>query len=204
MSRAFYHLIFRFVASEWFIKTNLERDTYLQLLGEALQRSDWHCFAYAIMSNHIHLGMAAGRSSRTPWLRHAHSPFGEWINRRNDRIGSVFVKKPTTVSVARDDVARVIAYIHNNPVRAGVVARARDSTWTSHNAYVGSREPQPWLRVDIGFDAMHIKDAASFEAFVDAEASQPRQDRRGKSGRPPSAHPRDRDRRARRGKRADG
>jgi hypothetical protein len=178
-----YHLISRFVAGEWFVKSDLERNTYLVLLGHALRTSDWKCLAFAIMSNHIHLCVMAGRSSRSGWLRNANAPFGAWINARNDRFGAVFANGMLTCPVASDDVAKVIAYIHNNPVRAGVVGSARDSTWTSHRAYLGTSAPQKWLRVDLGFALMRVDDPQTFDKFVEQEASRPRQLQRGR-GRP--------------------
>ncbi len=129
-----YHLISRFVAREWFIKTDHDRQIYLQLLGRAPAATDWRCFSYAVMSSHIHLGLLSGEMPLVDWLRDAHSPFAEWINDRRDRIGAVFTRGPNLKEVREDGVGRVIAYIHRNPVRAGVVAAPRDSDWTSQRA----------------------------------------------------------------------
>ena len=178
-----YHLISRFVAGEFFVRTDVERTTYLGLLGDALRQSDWRCIAYAVMSSHIHLGMVAGRSHRSSWLRAAHSPFGEWINRRLERFGSVFAKGLVAYAVAPDDVAKVIAYIHNNPVRAGVASTASDSEWTSHRAYVGKDEGPAWLHVQHGFELMNIVDRGAFDDWVRSEAARPRTPRRPR-GRP--------------------
>src|SRR5882762_8704116 len=95
-----YHLISRFVDRDWFIATESERRVYLELLGRALQTSDWRCLAFAIMSNHIHLAMVAGLQALDRWIRRVHSPFAEWLNQRYDRIGSVFVRGPNDHVVA--------------------------------------------------------------------------------------------------------
>lgn len=50
-----YHLISRFVDRERFIHES-ERDHYLRLLGRAIRKSDWRLLAFAVTSNHIHLG----------------------------------------------------------------------------------------------------------------------------------------------------
>src|SRR5262245_19821839 len=89
-----YHLISRFVDREWFVETPEERATYLRLLARAIQISDWLCLAYAVMSNHIHLAMLAGEQPLGPIIRQVHSPFADWMNRRHDRIGSMFVRGP--------------------------------------------------------------------------------------------------------------
>jgi hypothetical protein len=42
----------------------------------------------------------------------------------------------------------LLAYLHLNPLRAGLVRRLQDSRWTSHGAYAGVDPRTAWLRVD--------------------------------------------------------
>ncbi len=168
--QAVYHLIARFVAGEWFIRTNEERGQYLRLLGLGLAGSDWRCLAFAIMSNHIHLGMLAGTDPFAGWIRDVHTPFAEWINRRHKRIGAVFTRGPKSHRVRPDGVARVIGYIHRNPVRAGLVSRPSDSDWTSHGAYLGLAERPTWLDVAKGLELSAFADAEQMDTWVRATA----------------------------------
>jgi hypothetical protein len=39
----------------------------------------------------------------------------------------------------------LIRYVHNNPVRAGLAARASESSWSSHRAYLGLEACPSWL-----------------------------------------------------------
>jgi len=72
------------------------------------------------------------------WALRVSSPFARWMNQRYDRLGPVIADRPKSRAVARELEPKVIAYIHNNPVRAGVVARANESTWTSHQLFAGT------------------------------------------------------------------
>ena len=47
----------------------------------------------------------------------------------------------------------LIRYVHNNPVRAGVVERASESDWSSHRAYLGLAPTPDWLATDAVFGA---------------------------------------------------
>ena len=170
---AVYHVISRFVAREWFICTEEERRGYLQVLGRGLAESDWRCFAYAIMSNHIHLGLVAGTETLASWIRPGHSQFADWINQRRERIGAVFVRGPNVRPVHRDGVARLISYIHCNPVRAGLVVDPRDSDWTSHQAYLGLSHRPSWLHIDLGIELAGFADAAELDAWTAGEDLQP-------------------------------
>jgi putative transposase len=189
-ARTVYHIISRFVGGEWFIEGEHERSHYLHLLGLALRTSDWRCIAYAVMSNHIHLAMIAGSMPRSTWLREAHSPFGEWINRRKERIGSVFAKGTYVCATDPAHVDVLIAYIHNNPVRAGVVSSAIESTWTSHRAYLGLSEPPSWLDIRQGVALIPParQPRSAFDEWVRGQASRPAMPR-AKRGRPKKAKP---------------
>lgn len=161
-----YHLISRFVAHEWFIREEEERRQYLHLLGVAMRQSDWSCLAYGVMSNHIHLAMVAGHDPLASWVRLVHAPFAEWMNRRRGRIGAVFARGPSDHGVHPQAVAKLIAYIHNNPVRAKVVAHAADSDWTSHRAYLGLSSRPEWLNIDEGFARAGFANPRDFDDWV--------------------------------------
>jgi hypothetical protein len=161
-----YHLISRFVDRDWFIRGDDEREFYLALLGNAMSKSDWRCLAYAIMSNHIHLAFVAGFEPLGSWARRVHSPFAGWMNRQRDRIGPLFVRGPKDIEAGPDDIGEVMAYIHNNPVRAGVVATARATTWTSHRAYLGLEPAPDWLHVDEGLARAGFQDPGVFDGWV--------------------------------------
>ena len=142
-----YHLISRFIEARYFITNAMLRHNYLKLMSEALRRTDWQLFAYALMSNHIHLAVLAGRKNLADWLRPVHAPFAEIVNEVNRRTGPVFIRGPKSYAVPNHRVGHLIAYIHNNPVRANVCRTAIDSTWTSHRAYAGVDTAPPWLSV---------------------------------------------------------
>lgn len=159
-------MISRFVGQQWFIKSDEERRGYLSALGLQLTMTDWRCFSFAVMSNHIHLGMLAGAASLASWIRPAHNAFADWINERNERIGAVFVRGPNVISILPEGAARLISYIHCNPVRAGLVSQPAHSSWTSHRGYLGLAHRPQWLDVDLGLDLAGFRDAAALEAWM--------------------------------------
>jgi REP element-mobilizing transposase RayT len=166
-----HHLIWRFVDHRWFFESSEERATYLRWLGRALIETDWRCIAYAIMSNHIHLAAVAGNEPLARWSRRVNTPFAKWLNDRNGRIGPVFANRANDWAVADTKIANVLAYIHNNPVRASVTKYARDSDWTSHRSYLSGIGPR-WLHIDEGL-ALARHDATTFDAFVESHPADP-------------------------------
>lgn len=168
-----YHLISRFVEERWYLKKEDERERYQWLLGRALSNSDWRCISFAFMSNHIHLAMIAGDEPLESWAKRAHTPFAAWINVRYERIGPVFVRGPKDHVVPPSRVGAVIAYIHNNPVRAKVVDSPEKSTWTSHRAYLGQAPVPPWLHVEAGLALGDFPSADAFDAWVKSNPEDP-------------------------------
>jgi len=142
------------------------------MFGRALSNTDWRCIAYCLMSNHLHFAMVAGERDLQSWAKKVNAPFAQWLNKEHSRLGPVFADRPSVYTVVKDREAQVIAYIHNNPVRAGVVRRASDSMWSSHPAYVGRAPRPPWLHVDEGLQRSGFAgDPASFDNFVDDDLS---------------------------------
>jgi len=62
----------------------------------------------------------------------------------------VFAERHRTIEIVGDAAAALLAYVHNNPVRAGGVADPSVSVWTSHRAYVTLEAAPPWLDVERG------------------------------------------------------
>ncbi len=162
-----HHVISRFIDREFLVPDDAARACYLKLLGRAMTDSDWRCVAYAVMGNHVHLAMVAGASPAERWLRRVHPPFAAWTNSRTGRIGPVFAGSPAIWVMRPENERRLVSYIHNNPVRAGVVPRARESTWTSHRAYLGLADV-PWLATELALARLRIT-ADELDAIVDRD-----------------------------------
>ena len=131
------HVISRFVNREFLLAGPRERRLYLSALLASLPHADWTLLGYALMSSHVHLVMLAGTARLAEWTIPLNTAAALRLNGRHDRLGPVFADLPHTVPLAASGAGRVLAYVHNNPVRAGVVADAASSAWTSHRALVG-------------------------------------------------------------------
>lgn len=164
-----HHLIWRCLNREWLINSDEQRKRYLWWLGRALENSDWQCIAYAVMSNHVHIAAVAGEEPLARWSRRANTPFAIWMNKTTGRLGPFFSGRAADYALGPIAATSTIAYIHNNPVRAGLVGRARDSTWTSHRAYVGLSRAPRWLHVDEGLGRAFAVDVETFERMVDGQ-----------------------------------
>jgi REP-associated tyrosine transposase len=184
-----YHLISRFIDHEWFITHDRERACYLELLGASLARTDWRCLSYAVMSSHIHLATVAGQEPLDRWIRRVHGPFAEIVNQSIGRIGSLFVRGPKAIETPPDRVASLIAYVHNNPVRAGVARNATQTDWTSHRAFLGLDDQPKWLCVEEALSRAGFGSAEEFDVWTSLNPNDPTRDERGCAIREDTAVP---------------
>lgn len=167
------HVVVRFVNREHRVVTQTERTEYLRRLGCSLRNADWLALSYSLMSTHLHFGMVVGTVPFGEVFRPVHSAFVPWLNRRQGRMGPLLARRPDTYELKPETVGRLLAYQHNNPVRAGVVPAAIDSTWTSHRAYLGLDPTPDWLHVDLGLRLAGFESApAGCAAFGDFVARQ--------------------------------
>jgi len=168
-----HHLVWRCLNREWLIADDSQRARYLWWLGRALENSDWKCIAYAVMSNHVHIAAIAGEEPLARWSRRVNTPFALWMNNNNGRLGPFFAGRAADWALGPIAATSTIAYIHNNPVRASLVERARDSDWTSHRAYVGLSAVPRWLCVDEGLQRAGVGNIDDFERYVDGQPIPP-------------------------------
>lgn len=125
------------------------------------------------MSSHIHLALIAGLTAPSLLFKSVHSPFGQWLNRRQGKHGYLFANRFRLWAVRRP-TRDLIAYLHNNPVRAAVVHAAADSSWTSHRFYLRPETAPEWLAVNRGLELSGFPSGQSFDEFVAKAASEPR------------------------------
>jgi REP element-mobilizing transposase RayT len=140
-------VISRFVNRQFYLYEPGGRAKYLELLGGAVEKSDAVLLGYCLMSSHVHLIFRAGNDPLERVMKSVHSGYAGWFNRgKKRRQGPVFAGRYKAILVDEEEyLLELVRYVHNNPVRARKVEEARQSSWSSHQAYVGDVEAPAWL-----------------------------------------------------------
>jgi REP element-mobilizing transposase RayT len=97
--------------------------------------------AYVIMSNHVHL-LLFPKIPPARLLQSLKGAIAREANRVLGRTGEPFWQPESYDHWVRDDAEgqRIARYIENNPVKAGLVARAEDYRWSSASQLPHSTE----------------------------------------------------------------
>ncbi len=124
---------------------DVDRRTYLRILGRTVHLCEWRCLAFCLMLNHVHLLIETTRPNLGVGMHRAHGQYAQTFNRRHRRCGHVFQGRYGSVTV--DDEAHfwtVAGYIAANPVAAGLCARPSEWHWGSYCAVMRGGAPS-WL-----------------------------------------------------------
>ena len=122
---------------------------FLHLLSGLPARDGTRVHGYALMPNHFHLLLTAGRGGLGPALKHLQSHYGRWLNETHGWDGPMWRSRFKSRRVDSEDYWRhLLAYVHRNPVRAGLAASTDDARWTSHAAYLTPEEAPKWLTTE--------------------------------------------------------
>jgi REP element-mobilizing transposase RayT len=125
-----------------------DREEYLDRLDRYRQRFGFSLYAYCLMTNHVHLALEEGEGRLSRIMHALQSSYTLWFNRRWRRVGHLFQGRFKSFLVDRDEyLVALLRYIHDNPVRAGMVKSAEVYRWSSDRYLRKGRGPQ-WLSVD--------------------------------------------------------
>jgi putative transposase len=163
---ASYHAMARGNNRQPVFLSDADREDFLTRLGQVAERHAWRCLAYCLMGNHFHLAVTTERGNLPEGMRDLLAGFARSSNRRNGRSGHVFGHRYTTVPICNDgQFESTIAYILNNPVRAGLVAQPEDWHWSSCAATFGLALARSFLCISDALDVFDLNHASARESL---------------------------------------
>jgi REP element-mobilizing transposase RayT len=144
-----YHVYNRTSRGEHIFADSGEAERFVTLLREVKVRDDWTVYGWCLMSNHFHLAVRTGEVPLSRSLHFLQGTFARSFNRRHDLRGPLWQGRfqARLVQVERY-LARLVAYIHLNPVRAGVVDGPEDYELSGHRELLG-KAGDPVVDVDV-------------------------------------------------------
>ena len=114
------------------------------------ERFDIDIFAYVFMDNHYHLLVRARQANLKKAMQWFGTTYTQRFNRRHFRSGHLFQGRYKSI-IAQNDayLLQLSYYIHRNPLRAGMVNRLVDYSWSSYKVYAYGHKPPKWLSTDL-------------------------------------------------------
>jgi REP element-mobilizing transposase RayT len=119
-----------------------DRQSYLSLLAGTARHQGWHCLAYCLMDNHVHLMVETPEPNLARGMQQLHGSHAMRLNKRYGLAGHAFQGRYGSVRILSDEHLWVTArYIALNPVEAGLCESPDDYEWSSHSLVVRGSTP---------------------------------------------------------------
>jgi putative transposase len=145
---AIWHITARGNERKDIFRDDADRERFVQMLGETVERFGWRLLKWVLMGNHYHLLVQTPQPTLSRGMHWLNCRYAIYFNNRHKRCGHLFGERFHGKIVQKESHLRsVLRYVALNPVRAGIVERPEDWSWSSYRQIIGLDKPAPWLAV---------------------------------------------------------
>lgn len=141
---ALHHIMVRGINKSSIFEDDIDRQKFLARLGDTIGEAKCSIYAWALMTNHVHLLFKSGGKGISAVMRKVLTWYAIYYNRRHKRTGHLFENRYKSILCDEDNyLLALIRYIHLNPVRAGMVKTMEELDrypWSGHSAVMNKKE----------------------------------------------------------------
>lgn len=132
----YYHLIARGNNREYIFNRDIDKGYFLKLLNESRQNMRFKLMGYVLMDNHYHLLVQTGNVKLQKIMHQINNKYSKYFNAIYERCGHVFQGRYNASVIGNEQyLLKVLTYIHQNPVKAGICKRVENYKWSSDKFY---------------------------------------------------------------------
>ncbi len=139
---AFYHIIARGIRKENIFYSDKDKKVFLDKINETFEKYSFICYAYCLMDNHYHLFIQTPLANISEGMHYLNTSYANWFKAKYKLTGPIFQGRYKSILIDADSYALVLsAYVHLNPLRAGMVKKLEDYSFSSFLDYIGTKKP---------------------------------------------------------------
>ncbi len=131
-----YHIMMRGINRQNIFEDKADCIRFLHTLKQYKEISGYQIYAYCLMGNHVHLLLKVGEEPLEQVMRRICGSYVYWYNWKYQRIGNLFQDRFKSEPIENDSYfLTALRYIHQNPLKAGLVKNIEDYQWSSIREY---------------------------------------------------------------------
>ena len=135
-----YHIIIRGANRQEIFHSEQDCLKFLETLERYKRETKIKVLGWCLMNNHIHLLIEEGKEELAITMKRIGVSFVWYYNCNYSTTGHLFQDRYRSEKVESDEyLMTVIRYIHQNPVKAGLVKMPIDWKWSSCQGYYGKK-----------------------------------------------------------------
>lgn len=129
------HIMLRGVNKQNIFLENADRRKFLRCVMNALEKSGAILHVYCLMNNHVHLLIQKGNEPLGETVKRFAVSYVFYFNKKYERVGHLFQGRYRSIPVENEGgYLRVVRYILQNPVKAGICSHASDYQWSNYRS----------------------------------------------------------------------
>ena len=138
LSASFFHVIVQGLNKEFIFIEDEYKRKYLKLLESEKENYELKIIAYTIMNNHTHIIIYSKKNDElSKFMKRVNESYARFYNYKKNRVGYVFRDRFLSEPINNQNyLLHCISYIHNNPVKAGLVNSCENYKFSSYNDYI--------------------------------------------------------------------
>ncbi|MDO8675091.1 MAG: transposase [Candidatus Omnitrophota bacterium] len=177
-----YHVVQRGNRNQKVFIKGGDKARYLHILKVQADLFGVDIWAYCLMDNHVHLiVMPKQKGALTECISETHRSYTRMVNFREDWRGHLWQGRFRSYPMDARYLWAAVRYVERNPVRAGIVDKAEDYSWSSAKAHV-KRQKDEVLNHFYLLD--EIRDWGSYLSEADEQKSLKSLETHQRTGRP--------------------
>ncbi len=132
-----YHIMLRGINQQVIFEDEEDNQKFIETLKTYKAVSGYKVFAYCLMSNHVHILLKVEKEELDLIMKRLAGSYVYWYNWKYHRVGHLFQDRFKSEPVEDDAYfLTVLRYIHQNPIKAGIVKGIDDYQYSSYNDYI--------------------------------------------------------------------
>lgn len=164
-----HHVMVRGIEQGSIVRDDSDRVEFLRRMGLLAKTSGTSIYAFALMTNHAHILLKSGSIGLSLYMRRLLSGYAQYFNRRHKRVGHLFQNRYKSVICEEEAYFdKLVAYIHLNPLRVGLVASLRELAlypWSGHAAIM-KKVCCDWVEREYVLHCFGSREGAAREAYL--------------------------------------
>lgn len=146
---ALFHVYNRLARGERIFEDEYWAERFVGSLREVAARNELSVLAWSVMPNHYHLMVRLGRVPLDRPIRSLQHGLSVAYNRKQQVRGPLWQDRYRAKLIdSEESWFRVLAYVHLNPVAAGMVSDPAEYRWSGHREIVGRPRQDTVVDVD--------------------------------------------------------
>jgi REP element-mobilizing transposase RayT len=169
-----HHAICRGIEGREIVSDEHDRNNFVARMGHVAHDTSTEIYAWALMTNHIHILLRSGPQGISQFMRKLLTGFAISYNHRHERHGYLFQNRYKSIVCEEERyLLELVRYIHLNPIRAKIVNTLDElDVYPYCGHYVvmgkGAHKWQDWEYVLRLFGTMKGEARKEYRKFIEA------------------------------------